>query len=97
MTSRRVVAGASILGVLLISSAVSGTLAASERASSATDALNLLRIPLYVRDLVFMGHIGRRFRLSQMGAGGLLAVVVYIAVVAICVATLLWRYRWAEV
>ncbi len=96
LTSRRMVAGASILGTLLISSAVSGTLAAAGGASPAADALNLLRVPLYVRDIVFLGEISETFRLSQLAAGELLGVGVYLLVVVTSIATLLWRYRWAE-
>ena len=96
LTSRRVVAGASILAVLLISSSVAGILGSSSGTSPATAAVNLLAIPLYVRDLVFLGHLGPFFRLSQYDGGEVLAVVVYTAVVVGSIATLLWRYRWAE-
>ncbi len=96
LTTRRVVAGASILGLLLISSAVAGILGASGGASPATAAVNLLAIPLYVRDIVFLGHIHTVFRLSEFGGGEALAVGVYAGVVAASITVLLWRYRWSE-
>ena len=96
LTSRRVVAGASILGVLLISSSVAGILSSDSGASAATGAINLLAVPLYVRDLVFLGHLGPLFPLSRSGHGEVLAVVAYVTVVGVSLATLLWRYRWSE-
>jgi hypothetical protein len=82
--------------VLLVSSAVSGTLVASGNASPAADAINLLRVPLYMRDLVFLGRISPMFRLAELARGELLGAAVYVAVVGVSIATLLWRYRWAE-
>lgn len=96
LTSRRVVAGASILAVLLISSSVAGILGSSDGTSPAFAAVNLLAVPLFVRDLVFLGHLAPFFRLAQYDGGEALAVVVYVVVVGVSLATLLWRYRWAE-
>ncbi len=96
LTSRRIVAGASILGVLLISSTVANTLAVSQSSTAATDVLNLVRVPLYLRDLIFLGHIGSDFRLARFEGGGALAVAVYVAVVGLSIGTLLWRYRSSE-
>lgn len=96
LTSRRVVAGASILAVLLISSSVAGILTSSSGTSPATAAVNLLAIPLYLRDLVFLGHLSPFFRLAHYSAGGALAAAVYVLVVGLSIGTLLWRYRWSE-
>jgi ABC-2 type transport system permease protein len=96
LTTRRIVAGASILGVLLVSSSVAGILRASEGTSPATEVLNLLAVPLYLRDLVFLGRLDDGFRLSQLDGGAALAVVAYLVVVGVSLATLLWRYRWSE-
>ena len=96
LTGRRIVAGASITGVLLVSSSVAAILREGANTSPATDVINLLAVPLYVRDLVFFGHLEDDIRLSQLAGGEVLAVVAYAAVVAVCLATLLWRYRWAE-
>lgn len=97
LTTRRAVAGAAILGVLLVSSAVAGTLGEAGRASPALEVVNLIRIPLYIRDLVFLGHLDNRFfRLAQYGGGAVLAIYAYLVVVAVSIGTLVWRYRWAE-
>jgi ABC-2 type transport system permease protein len=96
LTARRIVAGASILGVLLVSSTVAAILRSGSGTSPATEVLNLLAIPIYVRDLVFLGHLHPRFRLSELAGGGLLAIVAYLAVVGVSLAVLLWRYRWTD-
>jgi ABC-2 type transport system permease protein len=96
LTGRRIVAGASILGVLLVSSSVAGILRAGTGVSPATEVLNLLGLPIFVRDLVFLGHLDPRFRLSTLAGGETLAVLAYLAVVGLSVGTLLWRYRWVE-
>jgi ABC-2 type transport system permease protein len=96
LTARRIVAGASFLGLLLISSAVAGILRAGSGVSAATDVVNLLALPIYVRDLVFLGHIDPRIPLSSVDGGGVLAVIAYVAVLGVAVSTLLWRYREAD-
>jgi len=96
LTSRRIVAGASILGVLLVSSSVAAILSEAAGTSPATEVINVLALPLYVRDLVFLGHIGDNFRLAELAGGEVMAVVAYVAVVGVSLATLLWRYRWSE-
>ncbi|MFP5319748.1 MAG: hypothetical protein ACLGI2_15815 [Acidimicrobiia bacterium] len=96
LTSRRIVAGASILGVLLVSSSVAGILRAAEGTSAATEVVNFLALPLYMRDLVFLGHLSDSFRLAQFDGGAALAVVAYVVVVGVSLATLLWRYRYSE-
>ena len=96
LTGRRIVAGASFLGLLLVSSAMAGILRAGEGTSPATEALNLLALPLHLRDLVFLGHLHPDARLSLLDGGGALAVVAYLVVVGTSLAVLLWRYRWAE-
>jgi ABC-2 type transport system permease protein len=96
LTGRRVVAAASFLGLLLVSSGVAGTLRAGRGTSPATDVVNLLGLPIHLRDLVFLGHLDPRARLSTLEGGAALVVVVYVAVVAVALGVLLWRYRWAE-
>jgi len=96
LTSRRIVAGASILGVLLVSSSVAAILSEAAGTSPATEVINVLALPLYIRDLVFLGHIGDNFRLAELAGGEGMAVVAYVAVVGVSLATLLWRYRWSE-
>jgi ABC-2 type transport system permease protein len=96
LTGRRIVAGATFLGVLLVSSAVAGILRTGSGTSPATDVVNLLALPIYVRDLVFLGHLDNRLRLASLEGGGALALLAYAVVVAVALTTLFWRYRWAD-
>jgi ABC-2 type transport system permease protein len=98
LTDRRIVAGASIIGLFLITSISAAILVGDSefRGGSAAALINVLRLPLFLRDLVFLGHIGPREPLSGVANGGLLAVVVYLAVLATGAVVLLQRYRWVE-
>ncbi len=95
LSSRRVVAGATILGLTLVSSTVSEILTEAADIKKA-ELLNLLNLPLQVRDLVFLGHLDRGSELSGMTGGGAMVVGAYMAVVATCLAVLFVRYRSVE-
>ena len=45
---------------------------------------------------MFLGHIHAESPLNGVANGGLLAVVVYVAVLLVGVGVLLRRYRWVE-
>lgn len=102
LTTRRIVAGASILGITLVSSTVSAILIGAEGDGGAGDGgnpaalLNLLAIPLRVRDLVFLGRMHEESPLSGVPGGGALAVACYGAVVLTCIGIVLARYRSVE-
>ena len=105
LTGRRIVAGATMLGITLVSSTVSailvGTVDDTDRAGmnntgSAAGLLNILGLPLYVRDLVFLGHLDKDSPLGGVAGGGALAIAAYLAVIAVGVAVLLTRYRSTE-
>ena len=106
LSGRRIVAGATMLGITLVTSAVSGIIVEAssggvgpgpgDPGSSPAALINILALPLYLRDLVFLGRIGRFSPLSGVTGGGAMAVACYVAVVAACVAVLLVRYRSAE-
>ena len=104
LTGRRIVAGATMLGITLITSAVSGILVEAngggvgpeDPGSHPAALINILALPLYVRDLVFLGQVGENSPLSGVGGGGALAIAGYLAVVVACVAVLLVRYRSAD-
>jgi hypothetical protein len=53
-------------------------------------------MPLYLRDVVFLGEIDDDSPLSGVTNGGLLAAATYVAVVLVGLAVLLRRYRWVE-
>jgi ABC-2 type transport system permease protein len=98
LTDRRIVAGASVIGLFLVTSIASAIFVGDFEVNggSAAALVNVLAMPLYLRDLVFLGHLDRRSPLSGVANGGLLAIVVYGAVVAVAAVVLLRRYRWVE-
>jgi ABC-2 type transport system permease protein len=96
LTQRRINAGACLVGLFLVSSVVSAILVGDDEAlsfhGSAAALINLLSLPSVLRDLVFLGHVGTDFPLSGVGHGGLAAVLLYLAILGLAVAGLLWRY-----
>jgi ABC-2 type transport system permease protein len=98
LTDRRIVGGASIMGLLLITSIASAIFVGDFEAGhgSAAALVNVLAVPIYLRDLVFLGHTASRSPLSGVANGGLFAILVYVFVVAVGVVVLMRRYRWVE-
>ena len=101
LTTRRIVAGATMLGITLVSSTVSAILIGAGRRGGGDGGdpaalLNVLAMPLRVRDLVFLGRLHEESPLSGVAGGGALALACYAAVVAACIAVVLARYRSVE-
>jgi ABC-2 type transport system permease protein len=100
LTDRRIVAGASIIGLFLVTSIAAGVLVRDRFDNGGNGSpgalVNLLALPLYLRDIVFLGHVERRSPLNGVSGGGLLAAAIYAVVVLVGVGTLLRRYRWVE-
>ncbi len=101
LSGRRMVAGASMLGVTLVTSTISGILVRADGGRPGSGGhpaalLNVLALPLRIRDLVFLGHLHRDSPLSGVAGGGALAVGAYVAVVGGCIAVILSRYRSVE-
>jgi len=100
LTDRRIVAGASIIGLFLVTSIASGVLIGDQgtfpRRGSPAALINLVRVPLFLRDLVFLGRLGRGSDLLGVDHAGLAACGIYVGVVAAGVGVLLYRYRWVE-
>jgi ABC-2 type transport system permease protein len=98
LTDRRIVAGAAVIGLFLITSISSGVLVGDPQAEggSAAALINVLALPLYLRDLIFLGHIEVGSPLSGVDNGGLLAIATYVVVLLTGMAVLWWRYRWVE-
>ena len=96
LTDRRIVAGAAIIGLFLVTSIASGILTENASGGSYGALLNVLALPLYLRDVVFLGHVDPVEPLGGVAHGGLLAAAVYVAIVAAGAGVLLWRYRWVE-
>ncbi len=94
LTDRRIVGGVAILGVALVTSAVAAVIIESAGDGGTPFAvLNVLALPLEVRDLVFLGHLSRDSDLSGVAGGGVLAVLAYLLVLGTSIAVLQRRYR----
>jgi ABC-2 type transport system permease protein len=96
LTERRIVAGAAIIGTFLVTSIASGVITENTSDGSLGALINVLALPLYLRDVVFLGHVDPTSPLGGVAGGGLLAAVLYLAVLAGGIVVLLWRYRWVE-
>jgi ABC-2 type transport system permease protein len=99
LTDRRIVAGASIIGLFLVTSIAAGVLVHDrfDNGSGSPGALvNILAMPLYLRDVVFLGHLEHESPLSGVQYGALAAAGIYVLVVATGIGVLLYRYRWVE-
>jgi len=97
MTNRRIVAGAAVIGLFLVTSIASGIIVGEERTDGSVAALlNVLALPVYLRDVVFLGHIDPTSPLGGVAYGGAMAAALYAVVIATGAAVLLWRYRWVE-
>jgi len=99
LTDRRIVAGAAVIGLFLVTSIASGILVGEDferNGGSLAALLNVLALPLYLRDLVFLGHVDFRSPLAGVDNGALYAVVTYVVVLLAGIGLLLRRYRWVE-
>lgn len=100
LTSRRISAGASIVGLFLVTSIISGALTGDPERfgyeGHPAALIDLLSLPMVLRDLVFLGHVDPEFALSGVPDGGLWAVVVYAGVIVASVGVLVARYHQVE-
>ena len=98
LTERRIVAGAAVIGLFLITSISSSIIVGDivNGQGSIGGLINVLALPLYLRDLVFLGHIDPESPLAGVNNGGALSIAVYAAVLLAGVVVLLQRYRWVE-
>lgn len=97
LTDRRIVAGASVIGLFLLTSISSAIIVGENFEEGSYGALvNVLAMPLYLRDMIFLGHLDPESPLSGTANGGLLALACYLVVLAAGSGVLWWRYRWVE-
>ena len=137
LTTRRIIAGASIIGLFLVTSIVANALVGEQTASESEGGqfggpstvvttedgttvvvpggsfedgqviilerdpkpaalINLIDLPLVIRDLVFLGEVEDTHPMSGLANGGLYAILLYLAVVLIALGTLLFRYNEVE-
>jgi len=98
VTNRRVVAAVTFLGILLVSSVLSHAVTEGPNGASHSllGLLDLPVLPLYLRDLIFEGHVGRDMLITGEAGAGPLAIISYLAVIAAGAGVLFYRYRWIE-
>jgi ABC-2 type transport system permease protein len=100
LTSRRIVAGAVFIGLVLTTATVSGIIVGEDllvyNDGSTAGLINLFFLPLHLRDIVFLGHVDPTEALGGVTNGGLYAVVCYFAVLAVALSVLFARYRSVE-
>ena len=100
LTDRRIVAGASVIGLFLLTSIASGVIVDQSGGPGGEGGygglLNVLAMPLHLRDVIFLGHIDSQSPLGGVVGGGWLAVACYLLVLCAGASVLWWRYRWVE-
>jgi ABC-2 type transport system permease protein len=100
LTARRIIAGATIIGLFIVTSIVSTILVGGEETSfeggSAAGLVNLAALPLHLRDVVFLGHLDPAGPMRGVANGGLLAAGTFVVVVVACLAVLMHRYDEVE-
>jgi len=98
LTDRRIVAGAAVIGLFLVTSISSAVIIGDYRPGhgSLAGLINVLALPLYMRDLVFLRHVDRDSPLSGVAHAGPYAIGTYVAVLLLGIGVLLQRYRWVE-
>lgn len=94
LTTRRIVASVSFLALLLISSTIAGVAyEINDQQPTYWTIVNVLRIPLHLRDLVFLGHVDPEGPIGGLPGAGWVAVAVYALTLTIALGTALRRYR----
>ena len=93
LTDRRIVGGVAILGVALITSAVAAIIIEAAGDGGTLAVVNVLALPLDLRDLVFLGHLSDDSGLSGVSGGGVLAVLAYLLVLRVGHRRAAERYR----
>jgi ABC-2 type transport system permease protein len=93
-TGRRVVGGVTLLALYLVTSTVAGVLVGvANEGRSSWGLLNMVALPLHVRDLIFLGNVDPEGPLGGVRFAGLAAVALYLLIVGTSLAYLLRRYR----
>lgn len=94
--TRRIVAAAALLIILLVTSIIAGVLTGDEDESSIWAVINLLALPLHLRDVVFEGGPAEDSPLFGIDNGTLVGLGVYLTVLVGSWAVLWRRYKWVE-
>lgn len=104
LTDRRLVGGVAILGLWLTTMITSSILVLSgaetdgggellAEQGSSWALLDVFNLPLALRDVVFLGHIDRHATLGGVSHGAVMALALYVGVLAVASVVLVRRYR----
>jgi ABC-2 type transport system permease protein len=96
LTDRRIVGGLAFLGTILIPSIVAVAVGEAARPEGTLFAVvNLLALPLVLRDVVFEGHVGVEFDdpLAGVAGAGIAALILYVLVITAGLYLLHRRYE----
>ena len=94
LTDRRIVGGIALLGLALVTSAIAGVfIGANDGEHSIMFLVNLLALPLALRDVVFLGHLHHSSPLSGSEGAAWFAGIEYAVITVAAFALLFWRYR----
>jgi hypothetical protein len=100
LTDRRIVAGSAVIGLFLVTSITAAVLVGPAndgfRNGGPGALVNVLALPLYLRDVIFLGHVSVDSPLNGVENGGMFALFTYLGVLIIGTTVLLRRYRWVE-
>jgi ABC-2 type transport system permease protein len=97
LTDRRVVGAIAFVGVMLIPAGIVRVPVALADGDPAPAALlSLITPPRILRDVIFLGEVHHSDPLSGVAGGAVVALLIYLAVVALAAYVLVWRYREVE-
>jgi hypothetical protein len=80
----------------MVPAPVEGEVLVREQEPKAAALLDLLTLPLVLRDLVFLGHVDETHPMSGLANGGLYAIVLLAALVVGAFVVLFVRYDEVE-
>jgi ABC-2 type transport system permease protein len=92
-TTRRVVAAVAILALLLVTSTVAAIADGIADTNTMWSIVNVLRLPIHLKDMIFLGEIDPESSLGGVAGAGSAVVVGYVAVVGASLGFLVRRYR----
>lgn len=100
LTARRIIAGATTIGLFLVTSIISAILVGEDEVvfndGSLAALVNVAALPLHLRDVIFLGNVNPEWTLGGVANAGLLAAAVFALWVGACLATLVYRYNEVE-
>ena len=87
-----------MIGLFLVTSVTAAVLLQDfeREGGSMAAVINVLALPLYLRDVVFLGHIDPDSPLGGVEHGAWVALGVYVVILVTFATILLRRYRWVE-